>query len=573
VLVGDPRLPLRNPNSLWEAHVVGATFEVRGVTPAGSPNFLVGSTDSVAWSVTAMRLDQADLFELVLDPSDPSGRYMLDGLPTPWAVDEIENVLVAGGAPVPVRYRETVWGPVLTGFPGDASLVADVQPGEEFAVKWVGREPGVSAPARGWLAAYRAGGAAAFGQALGGVAYPGLNCVFADAAGSIGYWVVGALPLRSDPSPLGGQASVDGSAGASDWLDLVPHDLKPWVIDPADGFVYSANHLPVGGWYPLPFVSKGGHTVRSWRLRERLDDLLPTPASVVDPAAVVAVHEDAGWPLARDAVQLGLHLRDDQPLVAGQPFTLQADALSALAVLEPWADAGGDGAGVGDVRNDGLLVANRPQASALARWVGLVPFRPQTAGGAVDPALTAAHGQGESGFAFFLRERVEGIRATPRVDLDLVSARWVDHVLAEGWRLANTRLGPPSGWANWFQTVHLVSTVAGWVDLEGFPSLDPGVSADLGPVTVAFGETILSQFQQSYTQVVEPGAPDTTLSLLPGGQFENPASDLRQAVYDDQLSGWFQDPQGLKPAPLSRTAVEALAGPTVTTTLDEPTAP
>ncbi len=573
ILVGDPRLPLRNPNSLWEAHVVGATFEVRGVTAAGSPNFLVGSTDTVAWSVTASGLDQADLFELVLDPANPGGRYLLDGQPTPWAVDAAETVLVAGGAPVSVRYRETVWGPVVTEFPGDARYVADVQAGEEFALQWAGRSAAPGAPAAGWLAAYRAGNAASFRAALGGVTYPGMNCVFADAAGSIGYSVVGALPLRADPSALGGRASLDGSVAASDWLDIVPHDLKPAVLDPADGFVYSANHLPVGGWYPLPFVLKGGHTVRSWRLRELLDDLLPTPQSVVDPARVEALHGDGGWPLARDLVQLGLHLRDDQPLVDGQAFVFQPDALSTLTMLETWADTAGDGAGAVDLDSDGLLSAALPGASALARWVGVVPFRSQAIGGLVDATIISAHGAGESGFAFFLRERIEGIRATPAIPLNLAEATWIDTALAEGWRLANTRMGPPAGWANWFQTVHLVANVPGWVDLEGFPSLDSSASSVRGPVTVAFGETILSQFQQSYTQVVEPAAPDATRSLLAGGAFENPASDLRQPVYDDQFGAWLQSPQALKASPLSRSAVETLAGPTFTTTLESPYQP
>ena len=573
VLVGEPRLPLRNPNTLWEAHVVGASFEARGAGVAGSPNLFIGSTANVAWSVTAVSLDQADLFEIVADPADPTNRYLLDGRSLPFTSDSTETVLVAGQASTTVRYRETVWGPVITEYPGDSRYLVDVQPNEQFALKWVGRALVGGVPTAGWLAAYRAADAAEFGAALGGINYPGINCVFADAAGSVGYWLIGALPLRADLTPLGGRASVDGSVSSSDWLDIIPHDLKPWVIDPAAGFVYSGNHLPVGGWYPMPFVHKGGHTARSRRLRESLDDLLPTPQSVVHPSDVVALHEDGAWTRGRDVVLLGLHLRDDQLLVEGQPFQLQADARSVLSMLETWADTGGDGASVSDVPNDGQLSAAMAAKSALARWVGVLPFRTPAAGGVLDPAIGAAHGQGDSGFEFFLRERIEGIQSNPPVDLNLADATWIDHVLAQAWSSAHNHMGAVSNWANWFQTTHLTSTVKGWVDLEGFPSLDPSVTTTHGPVTVAFGQTVLSQFQQSYTQVVEPGRPDVTRSLLPGGEFENPASNLRQPVYDDQLNGWLQSPQNIKPAPLSRNSINAVAGPTFSTVLISPYQP
>ena len=79
-------------------------------------------------------------------------------------------------------------------------------------------------------------------------------------------------------------------------------------MDPRAGVLLSANHRPVGSFYKIPLgISTGsmGDTIRSWRLRERLDMKQKfTPADVLD------VHYDTVNPARREIVRLGLHLRD-----------------------------------------------------------------------------------------------------------------------------------------------------------------------------------------------------------------------------------------------------------------------
>lgn len=560
VLFGDPRLRLHVPSSLWEASVSGASFSVRGVTVPGSPNFLVGSNGRVAWSVTALGMDQADLFEITTDPVGHPGQYLLDGQWLDFAVEEVETVPVLGGPDAAALYRETVWGPVVTQFQGDDSLVADAAPGEEFAVRWVAREvaDGGGAAEAGFVAMTAAASADELRRALGGWTYPSVNCVFADDAGRVGFTVVGALPVRDPAAPLGGSGAQDGGSTARDWLDLVPPDLLPWVIDPAGGFAYSANHLPVGGWYPIPLVRNGGHSPRSRRLLERLEHLAPATT----PDEVASVHQDAVWGVARDIARLGLHLRDVQG------FALAPNAQSALALLGPWADTGGDGPAVLDELGDGVLSTARPTASALARWTGFVPFRDMGPGGPIDPALVAQYGAGDSGLAYFLRELVRRIEVDPAATLGAAEAAAIDHMLVEGWLEAQGRLGPPSGWGSWFQTSHLQRDLPRHVDLENFDVLDPGHLVPTAPIQASFAETILSQHQQAYSQRVElvPGDPDTARSLLPLGQSEQEGSPH----FTGQQADWEASPQTLKASPVTRAEVEAQAGPTTVRVLTLP---
>jgi penicillin G amidase len=64
VLVSDPQTPVRNPSLFYEFHVQGKTFHARGAGVPGSPVILIGFTDRVAWGMTALGADQADLFQI-----------------------------------------------------------------------------------------------------------------------------------------------------------------------------------------------------------------------------------------------------------------------------------------------------------------------------------------------------------------------------------------------------------------------------------------------------------------------------------------------------------------------------
>ena len=123
-----------------------------------------------------------------------------------------------------------------------------------------------------------------------------------------------------------------GTRDSDDWQGFVPAALVPQVQDPGRGFLLSANHRPIGSFYPAPLgTSTGsmGDTMRSWRLRERL-----TAKERFSPADVLEVHDDSVNPARRDMVRLGLHLHENQPEV------LSDASVKALHALEKWLAAG-----------------------------------------------------------------------------------------------------------------------------------------------------------------------------------------------------------------------------------------
>ena len=94
------------------------------------------------------------------------------------------------------------------------------------------------------------------------------NLVCADVAGRIAYQCRGEVPVRS--SDGGRRLPVAGWDGACEWTAAVPFDELPRTIDPAVGFVMTANNAIVDG--DAPYLSYTfAQPFRAERLRSLLD--------------------------------------------------------------------------------------------------------------------------------------------------------------------------------------------------------------------------------------------------------------------------------------------------------------
>ena len=110
-----------------------------------------------------------------------------------------------------------------------------------------------------------------------------MNIVYADADGNIGYAMSGRLPVRS-----GGDGSfpIDGASGAGEWKGTVPAAQLPRALNPAAGFISSANNAIDRGFAPL-ITNDWAAPFRATRLREQLSKSEP-----VDLDAMLALQND-----------------------------------------------------------------------------------------------------------------------------------------------------------------------------------------------------------------------------------------------------------------------------------------
>ncbi len=525
VLVSDPQTPVRNPSLFYEYHLSGKTFNARGIGVPGSPIILIGFTPNVAWGLTALGADQADLFVLKTDPNRPD-QYFFDGQWRDMSV-RTETVRVRGGRSQTLTVRETHLGPIVT------RVAMGVRRGDEVALK---RIP-ICEPKRdtlqGALAMMRAKDVFEFQRALGGWRFPSANCVFGDTRGNIGYKTILALPIRSPHALLEGRSAHEGWDGANDWQGILPHELLPQVINPEQGWLVTANHRPIAAFYPISMGNSTGSlgdTDRSWRLKERVK-----ARDTFAPEDVLDIHYDTVAPIKRDLVKLGYHLRDVQK------YPLEDETLKALEYLEDWRSAG-----------------CRSEMSVKGTEIlNLMPmaFRQNFAAATV-------YGGGVSGLCNMLQTVDARIAADPEARLSDDEADYVNLILRAAWRYGKSRYGDdPNQW-NQRARAELLDTKLSYMStLDGFGSLDEEKDITYPALRCIEGGTILSQRAQSYTQYVPLHAVDESMALLPVGASEHPDSPFRLSGYEL----WGQSK--LRQAPLSRQAVEKWA---VSRTMLEP---
>ncbi len=505
VLVSDPQTPVRDPSLWMEFHLSGKTFNVRGIGVPGSPGLLVGFNENIAWGLTALGADQADLFRLETAADHPE-QYRWEGK---WRNFQIrtERIQVKGGPEVELTVRETHLGPVMSAF---CFRQAD---DPELALK---RIP-ICEPDRDTIQAVfaimRAKNAAQVPKALESWRFPTANCVYGDAKGHIGYSVIGAIPRRakSAPEPNGNEA-LPGRGNQDDWQGFVPPELLPHVADPKAGLLLSANHRPVGSFYRIPLgISTGsmGDTIRSWRLREKLQEKRQfTARDVLD------VHYDSVNPARREIVRVGLHLLETRPEV------LSAETRKALPILEQWFKAGASS----DLKVEGAELATR--ISTFFRFIAT--------------PLAMKYGGGESGLARFLKDAARRIAAQPRAAFNDDECRFIDKVLADAWREQQDLEDRPAHVLGWFDS------------LDGFGSLDSTQDLAAPGISCLDGQTLKSQLGQSYTQWVPLDDVDSAMTICPIGSSDRLDSPWRTST----MKLWGEGK--LHAAPLGRKAVEKI---------------
>jgi len=527
VILSDPQYPVSFPNLLYEWQFTGATFNARGARVPGAAGFLIGFNEHLAWGLTAAGADQRDLMRLEMMDRN---RYLVDGVAHPLETEE-EIIHVRGGSDVVVSWQSSLWGPVVT------ALVDEVRGDDGFALKGTPYDEDGHDTFEGMLAMMRAGDLDALRAALELWRFPSANLVAGDDRGNVFFTVLGSIPVRSALSPLGGLIAQDGSSLAYDWQDLIPGAYKPWVLNPAAGYVASANHRAAGDWYPLPLgLGTGckGDTTRSRRLKE-LIEALPTPAT---PAVVLeGTQYDCANSGKRDMVAILRHARD-----AG--MTVSAAAQSTLDHLDAWSAGGGQNLTV----SPGVFLATKID----------VTFRVAQAG----EGLIERYGGGDSGLNLFLKTQMAAIAADPAYRPDADTMAYLDRTLAAAWLAAVAVSPDPTAWDPGYAAGPQVHPVLGWFASPTAlgPDFDGRHRHTPPTLRCVDGNTIWSQRSELYTQFADLDAVDTSATLLPPGNSEGP----EDGSWQSQAVAWAAGE--LKPAPLGAAAVAAITVQEVTLT-------
>lgn len=369
-----------------------------------------------------------------------------------------------------------------------------------------------------------------FAAALPGWSFPTANCIFGDKQGNIGYWSLGALPVRSALTGYDGGHAQDGSTHKGMWQGMIPYDILPHCINPKRGYLVSANHRSIQSFYKVPFgnmTGSSGDTDRGLRIKERIAEHL-AGHDCFTPQDVLAIHYDSVNVWKREVVHLGMLVLERTP------DSLSENAKQALRCLKPWYEKGA----ATDLAVPGTELVNEMN----------VIFR----GGAF--GLVRKYGGGISGLARFAKTVSSRYAADPDAPVPDDERTFADQVLSQAWTRTLNKYGADTSTWNAQARQALCRQTLGYMDgLDGFGPLDEQNNVRVPLLTTIDGSTVLSQKAQSYTQFVPLHDVDAALSILPIGSSDNPKSPFRFSTYGDWAQG------RLHPAPLSRDAVEKIA--------------
>jgi penicillin amidase len=472
---------------------------VIGAGEPALPGIAIGHNGHAALSLTIAPIDQEDLFVCEKHPDDPDQIRRGEGWERIRRVGE--SIPVRGGPDELVTLSFTRHGPILA---EDAARA--------FALASVWSEPGAAAYL-GSLAYLDVRTPEAFGQALRHWSAPSVNQLYADAEGRIAWFMAGKAPRRPAHDGL---LPVPGD-GRFDWAGFLDPAELPSSIDPAAGWIATANEMNLPPGYPAEARKVGFEWHEPWRadrIRAALGD------------------------------QTDHRLTDSQALQA-DAFSEPALRIARLACTCPADDRPAIRAAQDMLRDfDGVLAADSA-AAALVEVLWVRHLRPALIEALVPDRATRR--LIPPGDAQSLIERLEGLAPEPRDDL-------LGKTLAAAWTTCAERMGEdPSAWA-WGRLhralfAHPLSALGGreW-DVGPFPIGGAGAS----PMHAEYRtDTFRITHGASFRMVVDVGAWDASTFVNVPGQ----SGDPRSPHYRDLAEVWAR--QGQVPMPYSREAVEA----------------
>jgi len=300
--------------------------------------------------------DSSDLVELA--PGSTPTTYTVDGVEKAGVV-RTETILPKFGAPLTFNVLDTEFGPVWN------DLLEGVPPQRRFAARFTEYSRLGTHSILSGLALLRAHSLTEYREALALWTTPNVYALYAgvdkgapsDDQGHIAFHVVTAIPKRAvqvvDELDVTGRYPLDGASASNDWAGILGFEWNPSVVDPPEGYLFNGNSLPAGSWFTNAFysgVGVVGDTTRSYALRERLGELLGSPAAKVSPEQVHALHFDGSSPHVagfRALLKSMVGLSDaDGPFVVllpsldMKPASAREKAGHLLAALDQWFDAG-----------------------------------------------------------------------------------------------------------------------------------------------------------------------------------------------------------------------------------------
>ena len=224
-MANDPHRKIAVPSLRYMVHLNAPGWDVIGGGEPEIPGISIGHNTFGTWGLTVYSTDGEDLYIYDINPENHRQYRHNNEWVNMHSITE--TIQVKDQADVEVLLNYSLHGPIT---------LIDTIGLKAYAVKCAWLEPG-GAP---YLASLRMDQAKSWEEFRAACNYshiPGENMIWADQAGNIGWQAVGIAPIRNNFSGL---VPVPGN-GTYEWEGYLPIIEKPNTLNPAKGFIATAN--------------------------------------------------------------------------------------------------------------------------------------------------------------------------------------------------------------------------------------------------------------------------------------------------------------------------------------------
>lgn len=263
ILCNDPHLGLNLPSIWYEMQISTPSYNVYGVSFPGAPAIIIGYNDSCAFGFTNAMRDVRDYYTVKFK-DESRKEYWFDSSwhPTTFRVEDIKIKdqpdyydTVAYTNIGPVMYDKTFSGGRSTNY-------------ENYAVRWKAHDP--SNELKMFTLLNKAHNYRDYVKAIRYLHTPGQNCIFASKSGDIAIWDQGEFPAKWYRQ---GDFILPGTDSSYFWQAMIPQYENPHLVNPARGYVSSANQLPADTAYPY-YLGGSYPPYRGLEINRRLEKMV-----------------------------------------------------------------------------------------------------------------------------------------------------------------------------------------------------------------------------------------------------------------------------------------------------------
>lgn len=233
IFANDPHIGFAQPAVWYEAHVETPSYSKYGYHMAGIPFPVLGHNRQLAYGMTMFENDDVDFYYEENNPANANEYKTPEGWKTYETVTK--TIIVKDADPVSFSYKKSVHGPILNG-------IADQVSGERpIAMSWVYTQM-ENQVIDAFYGIGQANTLDEFYKALPKIHAPGLNIMYGDADGNVGWFA--SAQLYEIPDSIQTKLVFEPNKGLPLDKKLLDFSQNPQAVNPPWHYVYSANNQP-----------------------------------------------------------------------------------------------------------------------------------------------------------------------------------------------------------------------------------------------------------------------------------------------------------------------------------------